>query len=769
MKESIKKRANLSEIGWKELVVEVLRQVIIATIGFIVSTAKVFGEMKPFGLAYIAAVPSEYLALSTFGSFLGYLIPDDIVFSFRYYAALFAIVAIKALLSAIFKNIEKPLWSGLCCFAATTLTGLTTVQNNPVRIILIVSEGVIAFAATYFFCRTAKCIKRNMAGLKGEELASVLISVNIVFAGFMSIGAGDISLGRILSAAFIMCVARYGQTHAGAIGGITAGFLAAMTGGSNIYLAVCSFGGLVAGIFSSRGKYMGVAMYITSSFVASSLEGNLAMSVAVFIESAFGGAISLLVPKNIAVKLGRLFSPPVKTLSENGMKKSVTMRLKYAASALSDVSETVDNVARELGRINSPDFETLISDIEKEGCAGCSLSVHCWETRKNETVSAVLDMIKAVKEDREEPEKGAPEEFRARCIRGEKMGQSVKRHYSDYASRVAAESRLSDVRNVVSDQFSGISNMLLDLSDELNRDEAFDDVTAGKIAAALKNIDIRAEECGCRLDKYGRMSVEIILKPTEKIRYNRMQILRCVEACCDRDFEPPAINESNKSVYITLTEKAVISVDIGVAQHALAPSGICGDAYNHFSDGKGRFFMILSDGMGAGGRAAVDGAMASGLMSRLLKAGFGYDCSLNIINSAMLFKSTDESLATVDISCIDLFSGRTDLLKAGAAPTVIRRNGKSGRAKSTSLPAGILREVGFDKATVKLYPGDILLMMSDGATSEGTEWISAELESWRDKSAQNLAEHILKCARRRRSDRHEDDITVMAAIIERTV
>ena len=171
--------------------------------------------------------------------------------------------------------------------------------------------------------------------------------------------------------------------------------------------------------------------------------------------------------------------------------------------------------------------------------------------------------------------------------------------------------------------------------------------------------------------------------------------------------------------------------------------------------------------MGSGGRAAVDGAMAAGLMGRLLKAGFGYDCSLSILNSSMLFKSTDESLATVDISVIDLFSGRTDLFKAGAAPTLVRRSGRTGKAQSTSLPAGILRDVGFDTATIRLHKGDILLMMSDGVTAQGTEWICSELENWGEGTAQELSEHIAECARRRRNDNHEDDITVMSAIIEK--
>ena len=133
----------------------------------------------------------------------------------------------------------------------------------------------------------------------------------------------------------------------------------------------------------------------------------------------------------------------------------------------------------------------------------------------------------------------------------------------------------------------------------------------------------------------------------------------------------------------------------------------------------------------------------------------------------MLYKSSDESLATVDISCIDLYTGTAELLKAGAAPTVIRRSGRTGKAQSTSLPAGILREVGFDKAAVKIHAGDIVLMMSDGVSDSGTQWIYDELERWGNGTAQSLAERIACEARRRRNDGHEDDITVIAAIIER--
>ena len=245
--------------------------------------------------------------------------------------------------------------------------------------------------------------------------------------------------------------------------------------------------------------------------------------------------------------------------------------------------------------------------------------------------------------------------------------------------------------------------------------------------------------------------------------------MNLVSVVCERDFDVPSVSENSGNIFIVLNEHAALRVDVGVEQKCASQSAMCGDAYKYFFDGRGHFIMILSDGMGTGGRAAVDGAMASGLMYRLIKAGFGYDCSLRILNSSMLFKSTDESLATVDIASIDLFTGKVELYKAGAAPTLVRRSGRMGKAESTSLPAGILRDVSFDKATVKCKEGDVVVLMSDGAVCEGTEWIREEIEAFTDGTAEQLSERICEGAKRRRTDGHEDDITVITAIIKKAV
>ena len=176
--------------------------------------------------------------------------------------------------------------------------------------------------------------------------------------------------------------------------------------------------------------------------------------------------------------------------------------------------------------------------------------------------------------------------------------------------------------------------------------------------------------------------------------------------------------------------------------------------------------MIISDGMGSGGRAAVDGAMGAGLLSRLLKAGFGYDSSLKIVNSAMLFKSSDESLTTIDLVSLDLYSGRTEFLKAGAPVTFIRRGKRVSRLSCDSLPVGILKETTFERKSMSLGAGDVIVMVSDGAIEEGEEWLIRRLESWDGDNAQELAELLGSEAKLQRIDRHDDDITVVAMRVE---
>ena len=133
-----------------------------------------------------------------------------------------------------------------------------------------------------------------------------------------------------------------------------------------------------------------------------------------------------------------------------------------------------------------------------------------------------------------------------------------------------------------------------------------------------------------------------------------------------------------------------------------------------------------------------------------------------------MYRSGDESLATLDIAKINLYSGEISIHKAGSAPTFIRRQGIVKKAECQSLPLGILRNVNFEKVSSCLKEDDILLMMSDGATSDGTDWIENELQNFCG-SAEKLCDLIASKAKLKRGENRSDDITVCAAIIRKNV
>lgn len=766
MKENVKEISSLGEISMKELLYGIGSHLLCAGVAFLLSRVSVAGGLAPFGISLIAACPKILLPGGVIGCVAGYMFPVTGIGMFRYIAACLAVLAIRVMCAAV-TGISKKVWfMSACALCVTLATGLVTLQSRQYAPLFAVVEAILSSAGAFFVHFAFSAVRRSKNSGKAMEFCSVMIICALLCAGALPLGLGYISIGRVLFSALILSAARFGGITGGMAAGIACCAATVMTGKGDFPYIMYALGGMVGGMLRSRGRYAQLGGYLATGILLSLSGGVSAATVTPIVEIFFGTAIFLILPRAFNLKLGRLFSLDTVVSANMSLKKAVTMRLSFAASALKDVSLTAEQVARELSKINTPEPMSIIKSTQHTACKGCVLKEHCWKEKKEDTLFALNEVLCGIKKG-EDFESNAPREFKERCLRAQTVSAALNIAFNDYAQKNAAENRLDEVRAVVCDQFEGISGMLSDLARELDNDEQYDTAAAARISGAFKEIGICATECVCHTDKYGRLTIEASAPDNGFGLINKLKIMRIASNVCDRDFEAPTMLRNGGEMVLTLTQRARYTAEIGVHQITCKGAAMCGDSYNWFYDGKGRVVMVLSDGMGAGGRAAVDSAMATGLMSRLIKAGFGFNCSLRILNSSMLFKSTDESLATVDISCLDLFTGQVELLKAGAAPTVVRRGGTPGKAQSTSLPAGIIREIGFDKATVKIHAGDIVLMMSDGVTHAGTDWIYEELENWGNGTAQALSERIAGEARRRRTDGHEDDITVIAAIIER--
>ena len=766
MKESTKIKQNYN-FTRSETSIAVLKHVIFLLIGFASTKASVKGLMIPFGISFAAGIGRVYFPSVTAGVFVGYFFTAVGTNSFRYITALFAVTAIKTMTFPYKKVCRNPLFLGLITLLATAVTNLVTITSSPADTALYICESILASAGAYFICIADTGLNRNTVGLSTEETTALLIASGIIISGLMGLTVFGTRTGVILGILLILIASKFGGVTAGTVSGIAISVAAVMSG-ENIDIALAyAVSGLAAGVFSTLGKYVEASSVLISFIVCRALSGFDNTAYVALAENIAASLIFFSIPKSVCSQFSRYFAPFPKTNEKNGVKNGVNIRLNMAADALKQVSKTTEKVSKELSRINTPSFGAIIEQIENETCIGCNNRKLCWETRRKSTAYAIKDITKEL---RNSPTTNDDDLFdlKGRCYRFSKLYSSTVKHYTEYTTALDCETRIDEVRDVVCSQLYGISDMLYDLSKDFGRGETANVNLANKIAGALRNLEITAEEAFAKTDRFGRTSIMIKIRKNPELVINKRNVMKLCSLVSEINFDIPTVSSTDDYTYISLFEHANLKVEIGVDNISSNKDRISGDAYNFFNDGSGHTVMILSDGMGTGGRAAVDGAMASGLMSELIKAGFGYSCALKLLNSSMLFKSSDESLATLDIASIDLFSGETTLYKAGAAPSIIKQSGRCGKAESTSLPIGILNNVSFDTATIKLRDKDIVLLMSDGAVSDGTEWIKSEVKSFKNGTAQDLAELICRTAEKRQS-KVRDDITVMAAIIQKAV
>lgn len=766
MKELIKNSKIFEKIKVSDISAAAATQIIVGVLGVLSARAAVSGKIMPFGVSILAAVPFSYMPSAAIGAFLGYFIPATKVGGFRYIAALLAVLAIKLLLSGYKSVIKSPVFILLIPLLSLGVTA--PVLSGEIPAVLLVAEAVLSSLGAYFLSLFFYALSHRKAGFSEEESAALFVSLIIFLTGISAINLFGVYLYRIIWIFLILVSAKYGGQSVCITAGVSAALCAFLINRNIVSALIFAGIGICIGAFRGYGKWVLSLTSLAASLVSMMISDNL-LHPALLFEVIIGSVLFLCLPVRFSAECGKLLSIYPKVTVQSDLKKMIKFKLLDAADALSDVKNTVNEVSNRLSMITSPDFSGMLREVEAASCDGCKLRIHCWETKRGATVDALTCAITKNRQGVETTEKGLGEEFRARCLKPDAFYKNSLTVYDRYAKSLEAENRAKQVRQVVSEQFEGISLMLKETANDIARAERFDKNAAEMAALALKNLEINASESICKIDKFGRKYLKIKATADNETVINKMKIMKALSNALDCDIGVPTVTGSGNDLFIAVAEAPKYKVQTGACQISAFGSSMCGDSYKFILDGYGRFFIVLSDGMGTGGAAAVDSAMSSGLVSRLIKSGINVDSALKIINSSMLFKSTLESTATLDIACVDLFSGNACIYKAGAAPSLIKKSNKILTAKGKSLPIGILSDVHFEKAEIRVKNKDIILMMSDGATGESIEWIKRELENCGDITAQSLSENIAAAARRRRSDGHEDDITVISAIIEKAV
>ncbi|WRS27105.1 SpoIIE family protein phosphatase [Oscillospiraceae bacterium MB08-C2-2] len=744
-----------------------------ALLGYVMANSFLFGTVAPFGVAFCAAVGGGAAAGAGLGAILGYVFTLGEITNIKYVTGIMIVLAIKLLFgkrkisdsSTVFATVSTLTALGISS-AAVMLASDSTIY----QVMVSLAEIFLATGAAYFFSRTRQAFEAGLGGAGRAELSCMIISCTIVVMGLSGLTISDISVGRVLSVLVILICAWCGGEAAGAVAGITAGVAMGLTRGDYSYVvASYGFGGLIAGVFSGIGRMAVAGAFILINAIIAIMTKPYTDIYTVLFEILVASVLYVAIPGFLMAKLRLHNFSSAACPNVSLTQKAVQDKLGDVSQALKEICSTTRQVSQKLEQMETGSLSSVYTKVADRVCRRCGLKAKCWQYQQTETMAALDECASLLKIQGTLDKESIPKYFTETCCKLESFVTELNTQFTEYVAREGTQAKVAKVRSVVTDQFEGIAMMVEEIAAELAGMKLQNEKKTQRVRDYFEKMGAPPSSTLCYENEFERLTVEVVIPAYQESKLNKTKAALDLCTMLEAELDMPTVSVRDKLCTLTFTEKATYTVALGAYQISNGGNRLCGDAYDYIRNRGGRSHFIISDGMGSGGSAAVDSTMTAELLSKLLSVGISHEAALKMVNSALLIKSGEETLATIDITTLDLYTGRAEFYKAGAAPTFVVKNGKATYLESSSLPVGILRGVAFEKSISMLKENDLVIMMSDGVITTGVEWIASELEANLKMDVQRLCEKLANTAKMRRTDGREDDITVLAIQVQKGI
>ena len=737
--------------------------ILYALSGFCFSQLDALGNMSPFTAAFLSAVKFENCFGIFIASSLGYFLSKPWQTALRY--TLISALMCLIRLFAFRRMKESSTLSYISSFVSVALVGIiyTAITDfNYISLFMVICESLLSLCASVFFTRSFRTpvLRTGISSLNLKDSTSLVLSLCIFLMCMSGFSIEGLSPARIFSCLVLMFLSFYKGSSAGSVAGVCIGAALCIDPDFRYLFPCYALSGLVAGVFSPLGQIVSALAFGISYSVISLFQGTGSQVLISLIEVAIASAAFMIVPSDWINTAGDLLKK-TGLAPDNPVYRMVSQNLISASESIYQVSDIIVKTGDKLDGIINPEVNKLFANLQQSVCVGCENKSKCWNKMFDSTASDIL-AISGI----EKRNKGKLP-IEKRCLRLSQLTDGIREGSSDYADSMAVKMKIREMRRVLTDQFDTVGDFLKETADKIASSKIIDPAKSAALRSALQDTGIYTDALSYYTDTDGRVTIEISIidKPFET---DRKKLRHIIEFLSKRQFGEPHISVGDIKTTITYEEKYLYDLQFGACQKPLSKNNLCGDSVS-FVSGTGPIkTAFISDGMGTGARAAIDSTMTSSILERLLEGGFSVQGAIKAVNSAMIMKSTDESIATVDAVSINLYSGVADFYKSGAAVSFIRSADEIFIIRQESLPVGIIRNISPAHTTVSLSPGDIVLLVSDGVTAEDCGWINDELLSWSTNNMQDLACHIASLAKLRSNKDTRDDITVAAVKITRS-
>ncbi|MBD3183039.1 SpoIIE family protein phosphatase [Candidatus Poribacteria bacterium] len=214
--------------------------------------------------------------------------------------------------------------------------------------------------------------------------------------------------------------------------------------------------------------------------------------------------------------------------------------------------------------------------------------------------------------------------------------------------------------------------------------------------------------------------------------------------------------------------------------------GICrpasetgGDFFDYLSLSDSKLCLVLGDVSGKGMKGAMNAVMAYGMLHTQTRLRSSAPEIIHDLNESLSARLEESTFTALSLGIVDSDILQIQLCNAGNPYPVMLRNGKAELLKLSGMPLGIIPDIDYDEAQIRLQSGDVIFFYSDGiseATNEnedmyGMESLKNLVQSFKqDMTAQEMVERVLQDIKEFVADNDQsDDITLIALKVNRRI
>ena len=646
-------------------------------------------------------------------------------------------------------------------------------------------EAGLSFILTLIFLQAIPVftLTRKHYQLKNEEIICLIILLASIMTGTVGWVIGEaVSIEHIFSRYLILIFAMVGGAALGASVGVVTGLILSLASVSAVsQIGLLAFAGLLAGLFrEGRRAAVSFGLLLGSSILSFYVSESEHILYSMW-ESLIAIALFLLTPRSVLDIVAKYVPGTQQNIKSQydyarRVRDITASRVRQFSAVFRQLSQSFQPVREEPEVKQEQQVGHFMNQVAERACATCWKQRKCWEENFQHTYRWMTDMISAVETVPEMTKQDILPEWRRSCVKSEGVLEIMKEQYALYQHDQRWRKQIQESRMLVAEQLFGVSQVMEDLANEIKREGQELFLQEEQIRQTLEELGLPILGIDIISLEEGNVEIEITHQYNKGLDECRKIIAPLLSDILGENIavKRESYEHAKDGYYVAhLGSAKEYEVETGIAGAAKGGNLLSGDSFSTVELSNGKFAVALSDGMGNGERAKLESSTALSILQQLLQSGMDEELAIKSVNNVLLFRSTDEMFATIDVALIDQYNAHTTFLKTGSTPSFIKRGGEVITISANNLPIGILQDIEIELVRLQLMPGDTLIMITDGiydAPGHAVNkelWLKRLIHEIQSDDPQEIADLLLEKVVRYHQGEINDDMTVVVASIRK--